>query len=171
MRPMFGDLTAGLLQAGLLIGLLAVCHVPLGRLLFHTATGERDLAVERACYRVIGVDPRRQQSWRHYLLALLGFSLVGVLVLYGLLRLQRFLPLSLGRDGFDPTGAFNTAISFLTNTNWQWYSGDTAAGHRERREAQHLDRERALPVARTRARDTSRGHRKGENERERDGGG
>ncbi|OYO13977.1 potassium-transporting ATPase subunit KdpA [Enemella evansiae] len=124
-----GATTAGLLQAGLLIGLLAACHVPLGRLLHGTATGERDLRAERAIYRAIGVDPRREQSWRHYLLAVLAFSLAGVLVLYALLRLQQFLPLGLGRAGFDPTGAFNTAISFVTNTNWQWYSGDSAAGH------------------------------------------
>ncbi|OYO18588.1 potassium-transporting ATPase subunit KdpA [Enemella dayhoffiae] len=120
---------AGLLQAGLLIGLLAVCHVPLGRLLYVTATGPRDLRVERWCYRVIGVDPRAEQSWRHYLLAVLGFSLAGVLALYALLRLQYWLPLGLGRDGFDPAGAFNTAISFVTNTNWQWYGGDNAVGH------------------------------------------
>ncbi|OYO02657.1 potassium-transporting ATPase subunit KdpA [Enemella evansiae] len=124
-----GATTTGLLQAGLLIGLLAACHVPLGRLLHSTATGERDLRAERAIYRAIGVDPRREQSWRHYLLAVLAFSLSGVLVLYALLRLQQFLPLGLGREGFDPTGAFNTAISFVTNTNWQWYSGDSAAGH------------------------------------------
>ncbi|NYI70936.1 K+-transporting ATPase ATPase A chain [Naumannella cuiyingiana] len=120
---------AGALQAGLLIMLIAACHDPVGRLLYATATGERHLRVERVIYRLIGVDPRAEQNARNYLLAVLGFSLAGVLLLYAMLRLQAYLPMSLDRPGFEPDGAFNTAISFVTNTNWQWYSGDSALGH------------------------------------------
>jgi len=120
---------AGLGQVTLLVALLAACHVPLGNLLFHTATSEKDFRVERWIYKVVGIDPRKQQTWRHYLFAVLGFSLAGLLLLYLVLRIQAVLPLSLGHEGFPADGAFNTAISFVTNTNWQWYSGEAAIGH------------------------------------------
>ncbi|SDD05240.1 potassium-transporting ATPase subunit KdpA [Auraticoccus monumenti] len=124
-----GATTAGLLQLLLLVGLLAVTTPLLAGWLHAVATSRRHLAVERVVYRLGGIDPDREQGWRQYLLAVLGFSLAGVLLLYLMLRLQGVLPLSLGRPGFEPTGAFNTAISFVTNTNWQWYSGDSAMGH------------------------------------------
>ena len=60
---------------------------------------------------------------------MLGFSLVGVLLLFGLGRLQQHLPLSIGMPALPSDGAWNTAVSFVTNTNWQWYSGEAAAGH------------------------------------------
>lgn len=110
--------------------LLLVATVPLlARHLARVYTGERHLAVERAAYRALRVDPDADQHWRTYALSVLGFSLVGVLLLYGLGRLQQHLPLSLGFPGLPADGAWNTAVSFVTNTNWQWYSGEAAAGH------------------------------------------
>ena len=75
------------------------------------------------------VDPDAEQRWSTYLLSLLGFSLASVLLLFGLGRLQDRLPLDIGMAPLDPAGAWNTAVSFVTNTNWQWYSGEAAAGH------------------------------------------
>lgn len=120
--------TAGLLQAGFLILLLAVCHVPLGAYMANIATSKHHLGLERVIYRMTGIDPDREQSWRHYARGLIGFSLAGILLLYLLLRLGTLLPMSFGRGAFPPDGAFNTAISFVTNTNWQWYSGENL-GH------------------------------------------
>ncbi|NMM16474.1 MAG: potassium-transporting ATPase subunit KdpA [Cellulomonas sp.] len=112
----------------LVIALVAV-HIPLGGYMARVFTSTRHLRVERAGYRVLRVDPDADQRWSMYLMSVLGFSLVSVLFLYGLERLQAYLPLSLGISGMDPAGAWNTAVSFVTNTNWQWYSGETAAGH------------------------------------------
>ncbi|MCH1866203.1 potassium-transporting ATPase subunit KdpA [Nocardioides sp. CFH 31398] len=110
--------------------LLLVLTVPLlARHLATTYTGERHLAVERLAYRVLRVAPDADQHWRTYALSVLGFSLVGVLALYALGRLQQFLPLSLGFGALPADGAWNTAVSFVTNTNWQWYSGEAALGH------------------------------------------
>ncbi|MGD7708101.1 potassium-transporting ATPase subunit KdpA [Microlunatus sp. Y2014] len=120
---------AGIGQITLLVALLAACQVPLGNLLFVTATSEKDFWFERWIYKVVGIDPRKQQNWRHCLFAVLGFSVAGLLLLYLVLRVQAVLPLSLGHAGFAPDGAFNTAISFVTNTNWQWYSPEAAIGH------------------------------------------
>ena len=112
----------------LVVALVAV-HSPLGGYMARVFTSTRHLRVERAGYRVLRVDPDADQRWSMYLMSVLGFSLVSVLFLYGLERLQAYLPLSLGISGMDPAGAWNTAVSFVTNTNWQWYSGETAAGH------------------------------------------
>ena len=82
--------------------------------------------IERGIYRVAGVDPRREQRWTIYALSLLAFSAVSVVVLYALLRLQGVLPGN--PNGFGavaPTLSFNTAVSFVTNTNWQSYSGES----------------------------------------------
>jgi K+-transporting ATPase ATPase A chain len=103
--------------------------VPLGGYMARVFTSPRHLRVERAGYRALRVDPDADQRWSTYLLSLLGFSLASVLVLYALERLQDHLPLSLGMSAMDPAGAWNTAVSFTTNTNWQWYSGEAAAGH------------------------------------------
>ena len=101
----------------------------LGRYLAHIYTSDKHLAVERATYRVLRVDPDADQHWRSYAMSVLGFSLVGVLLLFGLGRLQQHLPLSLGFPALPTDGAWNTAVSFVTNTNWQWYSGEAAIGH------------------------------------------
>lgn len=116
-------------QLGVLLVLLAAVHAPLGAYMARTYTSPNHLRIEKAFYRVVRVDPDAEQRWITYLLSLLGFSLVSILFLYALERLQAYLPWNLGFTGFDPAGAWNTAVSFVTNTNWQWYSGEAAAGH------------------------------------------
>jgi K+-transporting ATPase ATPase A chain len=120
--PALGQIAALVVLLGLTVPLL-------GRYLTHVYTSERHLAVERATYRVLGVDPDADQHWRSYAMSVLGFSLVSVLVLFGFGRLQQHLPLSLGFPALPTEGAWNTAVSFVTNTNWQWYSGEAAIGH------------------------------------------
>ena len=92
-------------------------------------TGDRHWRVERALYRVVRVDPDSEQRWTGYAAALLAFSFLSVVLLYLLQRLQGLLPLSLGRGAVEPGIAFNTAISFVTNTNWQSYVPETVMGH------------------------------------------
>ena len=123
------DTMAGLLQVGLLLLALAVCYRPLGTYMARVYESDRDSRVERVIYRVIGVDPRADQRWPVYARALLAFSAVSVLGLYALQRVQSSLPLSLGFPGVEPDQAFNTAASFVTNTNWQSYSGESTMGH------------------------------------------
>ena len=123
------DTTAGLLQVGLLIAALASCYRPLGAYMARVYTSDHHTWIERALYRLMGVDPAADQRWPAYARALLAFSGVSVLVLYALLRLQPQLPLSLGFPGVAADQAFNTAASFVTNTNWQSYSGESTMGH------------------------------------------
>jgi potassium-transporting ATPase potassium-binding subunit len=123
------DTTAGLLQVGLLIAALAVCYRPLGAYLARVYESEHDTRAERIAYRVMGVAPKADQRWPAYARALLAFSAVGVLFLYALQRFQSHLPMSLGFPGLAPAQAFNTAASFVTNTNWQSYSGESTMGH------------------------------------------
>ncbi|GAB3765060.1 K+-transporting ATPase ATPase A chain [Nocardioides ginsengisegetis] len=123
------DTTAGLLQIGALLAALALCYRPLGDHMARVFTTERDLGVERLVYRTVGVDPRADQRWPVYAASVMAFSLVGVMLLYGLQRLQPELPLSLGSAAVDPALEFNTAASFVTNTNWQAYSGEATMGH------------------------------------------
>ncbi len=115
-------------QFAALVIVLGVLYKPLGDYMAHLYTSGRHLGVERMIYRVIGVSPDSVQSWRSYLRAILGFSLAGMLVLYGLLRAQQLLPASLGLPSMEPALAFNTAASFVTNTNWQAYSGESSLG-------------------------------------------
>jgi K+-transporting ATPase ATPase A chain len=123
------DTTAGLLQVGFLIAALAACYRPLGGYMARVYSSDRHWGVERGIYRVMGVDPDADQRWPAYARALLAFSFVSVLGLYALQRLQPNLPLSLGFPGVAPDQAFNTAASFVTNTNWQSYSGESTMGH------------------------------------------
>jgi potassium-transporting ATPase potassium-binding subunit len=86
--------------------------------------------VERTIYRVAGIDAGREQTWRGYAVSLLAFSLVSILVLYAQQRLQAVLPLNpTGAPAVPEDLAFNTAVSFVTNTNWQNYSGETTMSH------------------------------------------
>jgi K+-transporting ATPase ATPase A chain len=86
--------------------------------------------LERGLYRLCGVDPRREQTWQGYTLALLTFSALGVLVTYAIQRLQHVLPLNpQGLVAVDPELAWNTAVSFTTNTNWQSYSGESTLSY------------------------------------------
>lgn len=123
------DTLAGLLQVGTLIAALALCWRPLGDYIAGTLTAEKDLRVERGIYRVIGVDSRSDQRWTVYAASVLAFSIVGVVLLYVLQRVQGHLPWSLDLTGVDPALSFNTAASFVTNTNWQAYSGEATMGH------------------------------------------
>ncbi len=116
-------------QFGILLVLLAAVHLPLGAYMARVYSSPHHTRVERAWYRTLRVDPDAEQRWSTYLLSLLGFSLASVLLLYALGRLQAHLPWNLGFSGLDPATAWNTAVSFTTNTNWQSYSGEAAAGH------------------------------------------
>jgi K+-transporting ATPase ATPase A chain len=123
------DTAAAVLQVALVVAILAVVHVPLGEYMARVFTSPRHLRVERAIYRAGGIDPEADQRWGGYARSLLAFSAVSVLLLYALLRLQSLLPLSLGRPAVPAEGAWNTAVSFVTNTNWQWYAGESTLGH------------------------------------------
>ncbi len=120
---------AAVLQVALLIAVLVVTHRPLGGYLARVYTGTRHLRVEKVLYRLTGVDPAAEQRWPVYLRSVFAFSAVSVLLLYGLQRLQHWLPLSLGRGNVAPDVSWNTAVSFVTNTNWQSYSGEQVMGH------------------------------------------
>ncbi|WP_058234759.1 potassium-transporting ATPase subunit KdpA [Devriesea agamarum] len=116
-------------QIALLIAILAVLYVPLGGYMARIFTAPGHWRIERLVYRLIGADPDSEQTAFRYTRSVLGFSLVSIVVLYALLRLQEFLPLNLGHHGLNPLTSFNTAISFVTNTNWQMYSPEQVLGH------------------------------------------
>lgn len=119
---------AGLGQVGVLVLALAVAHKPLGDYMARVFTSGKHWRVERWVYRLVRVNPDSEQRWGTYAGAVLGFSLVGVLLLYVLQRAQRWLPLAFGHGAVVPSMAFNTAISFVTNTNWQSYVPETTLG-------------------------------------------
>ncbi|MFF7967745.1 potassium-transporting ATPase subunit KdpA [Streptomyces sp. NPDC007903] len=124
-----GSVLAGVLQLLALIGALALVHVPAGNYLAKVYSSRRHLRVERWIYRAIGADPDTEMRWPAYLRGVLAFSLAGVLFLYLLQRLQGVLPGSLGFSSVNPAQSFNTAVSFVTNTNWQSYYGEQTMGH------------------------------------------
>src|SRR5580693_2434464 len=126
----------GWAQIALVLALVVGCAVPLSKFIANVYAGERNFLspvfgpVERGFYRLAGVDPAHEQDWFAYTLAMLAFSIAGFLVLYGVQRLQGLLPLNpRGFDAVAPDLAFNTSISFITNTNWQNYSGETTMSH------------------------------------------
>jgi K+-transporting ATPase ATPase A chain len=123
------SLAPALGQIAVLVIALAIAVPFLGRYLAHVYTSTKHLAVERASYRFLRVDPDADQHWKTYAMSALGFSLVSLLLLYALGRLQDHLPLSLGFAALPADGAWNTAVSFVANTNWQWYSGEVTVGH------------------------------------------
>ncbi|MGN6428349.1 MAG: potassium-transporting ATPase subunit KdpA [Leifsonia sp.] len=116
-------------QLATLVLLLAIAYRPLGDYMARVFTTRKDLAPERGVYRLIGIDPRAEQSWPAYLRGVLAFSVLGVLLVYALQRLQQFLPYALGLPAVPEGTAFNTAISFVTNTNWQSYSPEQTMGY------------------------------------------
>ncbi|MFJ8470611.1 potassium-transporting ATPase subunit KdpA [Kitasatospora sp. NPDC094011] len=124
-----GSTLAGWMQALALVGALALCYRPLGDYIAKLLTTSKHLRAERGIYKLIGVDGDADQRWPVYLRSVLAFSAVSVLFLYGLIRLQGYLMLSLGVPQMEGHQAWNTAISFVTNTNWQSYSGESAMGH------------------------------------------
>lgn len=124
---------------GLILAFFVLVLAPapwLGRYLYRAMEGERTVLtpllrpVERICYRVAGIDPGREQSWKTYALALLAFSLASLASLFAILLLQGLLPLNPQRlPGLEWSLAFNTAVSFVTNTNWQAYSGEASLSY------------------------------------------
>jgi K+-transporting ATPase ATPase A chain len=120
--------TAGIV---LLVLALVAVHVPLGDYMYRVYTSPKDWRVEKAVYRVIGADPKAEQPWYAYARSLLAFSAVSVLFLFFFQLLQDKLPLHLHDPAtkMTPSLAWNTAVSFVTNTNWQAYSGESTQGH------------------------------------------
>ncbi len=122
----------GWAQIALVLGLVTATAVPLGRYTAAVAAGRvRFLApLETGFYRGAAVDPGKGMGWRGYVLAMLALNAAGFMLLYALLRLQGVLPLNpQGLPGIEPWLAFNTAVSFVTNTNWQAYSGEAAMSY------------------------------------------
>lgn len=120
---------SGALQLLALVVALGLAHRPLGDYLARVYSARGHLRAEKWVYRSIGARPDIQMRWPAYLRAVLAFSLVSLLFLYLLQRLQGVLPGSLGFVSIDPGQAFNTAASFVANTNWQSYYGEQAMGH------------------------------------------
>jgi potassium-transporting ATPase potassium-binding subunit len=128
--------TAGWLQDLLYFLLVLVCVKPVGGFMARVFMGERNflspimVPIESAIYKVCRINPESEMNWKSYLFAVMGFSLVGFVYLYVLLRTQAWLPLNpQGFGNVAPDLAFNTAISFLTNTNWQFYSGESTMSY------------------------------------------
>jgi K+-transporting ATPase ATPase A chain len=117
------------LQLLALIAALALAYRPLGEYMARVYSSERHYAPEKWIYKAIGANPNAEMRWPAYLRGVLAFSAVSVLFLYLMQRVQGSLPGSLGFVSIDPDQAFNTAASFVSNTNWQSYSGEQAMGH------------------------------------------
>ncbi|MFI1395402.1 potassium-transporting ATPase subunit KdpA [Streptomyces sp. NPDC020681] len=120
---------AGVLQLLALIAALALAYRPFGDYMAKAYSSDKHLRVEKWIYKAIGANPNAEMRWPAYLRGVLAFSVVSVLFLYLLQRLQGSLPGSLGFSAIDPDQAFNTAASFVSNTNWQSYYGEQAMGH------------------------------------------
>ena len=124
---------------GLILAFFALVLLPapwLGRFYYKVMEGRRTWLspvlgpVEKVCYRIAGVDPGNEQSWQKYTLALLVFNLTGFVLLFAILLFQSYLPLNPQQlPGQEWTQAFNTAVSFVTNTNWQSYSGEASLSY------------------------------------------
>ncbi|MFF5014575.1 potassium-transporting ATPase subunit KdpA [Streptomyces sp. NPDC001165] len=124
-----GPVLAGVLQLLALIGALALVYVPVGNYMARVYSSTKHLRVEKWIYKAIGANPDAEMTWPAYLRGVLAFSAVSVLFLYLLQRLQGILPGSTGFDSVNPAQSFNTAVSFVTNTNWQSYYGEQTMGH------------------------------------------
>ncbi|MER8095582.1 potassium-transporting ATPase subunit KdpA [Streptomyces goshikiensis] len=121
--------TAGVLQLLALIAALALAYRPLGDHMARVYSSEKHYKPEKWIYKAVGANPSAEMRWPAYLRGVLAFSAVSVLFLYALQRAQGILPGSLGFSAIDPDQAFNTAASFVANTNWQSYYGEQAMGH------------------------------------------
>ncbi len=126
----------GILQIAIYLIVLVLLVKPLGGYMARVYQGERTLPgrvlgpVERLTYRLLGVNPEQEMGWKTYALAVLVFSVFGLLFLYALQRLQGFLPLNpQGQGAVSPDSSLNTAVSFATNTNWQGYGGETTMSY------------------------------------------
>lgn len=123
--------TAGIVFLVVLVAALVAVHVPLGDYMYRVYTSEKDSYAERVIYRLIGVDSRSEQTWGAYARSVLAFSSISILFLFVFQLVQDKLPLHLHDPAtkMTPGLAWNTAISFVTNTNWQAYSGESTQGH------------------------------------------
>ncbi|HWJ17808.1 MAG TPA: potassium-transporting ATPase subunit KdpA, partial [Geobacterales bacterium] len=126
----------GIAQIAAFTALIALLTKPLGYYMARVFAGERTMLrpvlgpVEKALYRVAGVDPAKEQSWLDYALSFLAFNLFGILALYAVQRLQFVLPVNpQNMAGVSPDLSLNTAISFTTNTSWQSYAGETTLSY------------------------------------------
>jgi K+-transporting ATPase ATPase A chain len=126
----------GLLQLVIYFLVLLAITKPLGIYMARVFSGEKTFMsrvigpIERMIYRLCRIDPSHEQHWATYAAAMLMFNLIGLLVLYGLQRLQYYLPLNpQGLPGVSPDSSFNTAVSFTSNTNWQGYSGEVTMSY------------------------------------------
>ncbi|MGB6985040.1 MAG: potassium-transporting ATPase subunit KdpA [Candidatus Aquilonibacter sp.] len=126
----------GWIEALVIFGLVILCVKPLGSYMARVFQGDRTLLspvlgpVENLIYKICRVDPAQEMKWYTYLFAVLGFHVVGLIFLYVLLRTQAWLPLNpQGFSNLAPDLAWNTAVSFLTNTNWQFYSGESTMSY------------------------------------------
>ena len=127
---------AGWLQVGLYVVVLLLLAKPLGAYMAAVYEGRAKRAqriggpIERLIYRCAGIDPAEDMHWTRYAMAMLWFNLVGAIVVYALQRLQQWLPLNPQTLGaVSPDSSFNTATSFITNTNWQGYSGESTMSY------------------------------------------
>jgi K+-transporting ATPase ATPase A chain len=130
--------TTGIVQIVVFFGLILLVTKPVGLFMSRLFQGERTFLhpvlrpIETLVYRVCGVDERQEQRWTQYSLSVLAFSLFAFLFPYALMRLQGLLPLNpqgFGASQVSADQSFNTAVSFMTNTNWQWYSGEAAMSY------------------------------------------
>jgi potassium-transporting ATPase potassium-binding subunit len=123
--------TAGILFLVSLIVALAAVHVPLGDYMYRVYTSDKHSRGERVIYRLISADPKSEQTWASYVRSVLAFSAVSILFLFVFQLVQGKLPLHLNDPAtqMTPALAWNTAVSFVTNTNWQAYSGESTQGH------------------------------------------
>ena len=120
---------AGWLQFALLFAALAACYIPLGNYLARIFTDKNHWRVERGIYKLCGIDPEADMRWSVYVRSILAFSLISILFLYLIQRTQHWLFLSVGMANVTPDTAWNTAVSFTTNTNWQNYAGENTMSY------------------------------------------
>jgi K+-transporting ATPase ATPase A chain len=120
---------AGLAQVGILLAALALAYRPLGDHMARVFSAKEHTRAELAVYRFGRIDPDAGQRWTTYAFGVLGFSFAGIVLLYLVQRVQSLLPFAFGRGDVPPGMAFNTAVSFVTNTNWQSYVPETVMGH------------------------------------------
>jgi len=120
---------AGWLQFLLLFAALAACYIPLGNYIAHIFTSEKHWRVERGIFKLTGIDPDADMRWTVYVRSILAFSLVAVLFVFLIQRTQHYLFWSVGMANVPPDTAWNTAASFVTNTNWQNYAGEATLGY------------------------------------------
>src|SRR4249919_2202888 len=128
----------GVLQILLFFGLIWLVTKPVGLFMSRLFQGERTFLhpvirpIEALVYRLCGVREKEEQRWTQYAASVLAFSLFAFLIPYLMMRLQGWLPLNpqgFGASQVSPDQAFNTSISFLTNTDWQWYSGESTMSY------------------------------------------